>query len=67
MAADFGQHRRLVGADVKHLLAFFRREGIEARGEYRQLAGAAGGFKQAIRVGVVARGVSASTSRTRVT
>ena len=55
MAANFGQHFRLVGADVEHLLAFFRRESIEAHGEHRQLAGATRGFKQAVRVGVVAR------------
>ena len=55
MAANFGQHVRAVGADVEHLLAFFRREGIEAHGKHRQLAGAARGFKQAVRVGVVAR------------
>ncbi|CSS71398.1 Uncharacterised protein [Shigella sonnei] len=28
MTADFGQHFRLVGADIKHLLIFFRFEGI---------------------------------------
>ena len=55
MAADLGQYLRLVGANVKHLLALFRREGIETHGENRQLAGAAGGFEQAVRVGVVAR------------
>ena len=55
MATDLRQHRRVIATDVKDLLAFFRRKGIEARGEYRQLAGAAGGFKQAIRVGIVAR------------
>ena len=55
MTTDLRQHRRAIAADVKDLLAFFRREGIEARGEDRQLAGAAGGFKQAIRVGIVAR------------
>ena len=55
MAADLGQYLRLVGANVKHLLALFRRESIETHGENRQLAGAAGGFEQAVRVGVIAR------------
>ncbi len=55
MTADLGQYLRLVGANVKHLLALFRRESIETHGENRQLAGAAGGFEQAVRVGVIAR------------
>ncbi len=55
MTADLRQHLRLVGADVKHLLLFLCREGIKAHRKNGQFARAAGGFKQAIRVGVVAR------------
>ena len=55
MATNLGQHVRLVGADVKHLLAFFRREGVETHRKHRQLARAAGRFKQTFRVGVVSR------------
>ena len=55
MAANFGQHVRLIGADIEHLLAFFRREGVEAHRKHRQLTRTAGGLKQAFRVGVVTR------------
>ena len=55
MTADLRQHLRLIGADVKHLLLFLCREGIEAHRKNGQLARAAGGFKQAIRIGVIAR------------
>ena len=55
MTTDLRQHLRLIGADVKHLLLFLCREGIEAHRKNGQLARAAGGFKQAIRIGVIAR------------
>ncbi|MNV04305.1 hypothetical protein D3C71_945960 [compost metagenome] len=54
MATDFGQHVRLVGADIKDLLIFLCRESVEAYGKHRQFARAAGGFKQTIRVSVIA-------------
>jgi hypothetical protein len=55
MAAKRAQHLRLVGADIKHLLAGGGDKGVQTYGEDRQFAGTAGGFKQTIRVGIVAR------------
>ncbi|MNS98556.1 hypothetical protein D3C72_1329260 [compost metagenome] len=55
MTTDLGQHLRLVGADIKDLLIFLRREGVQTYGKHRQFARAAGRFKQTIRIGVVAR------------
>lgn len=66
VAAQFGQHRGVVGADIEHLLFAFFLEGVEPHREHRQLAGAAGGLVQAAFVGVEAGRVSASTSRTRL-
>ncbi|MFP2005645.1 hypothetical protein ACLEB0_04415 [Klebsiella pneumoniae] len=42
MTADLGQYLRLVGANVKHLLALLRRKSIETHGENSQLAGRGG-------------------------
>lgn len=56
MAADFSQDFRLIGADIKHLLIFLCCESVETYREYRQLTGAAGGFKQSIRVSVITCG-----------
>ncbi len=39
MTADFGQHFRLVGANIKHLLIFFRLEGIKTYCKDGQLPG----------------------------
>ncbi len=55
MTADLGQHFRLIGADVKHLILLFSNERIEADGKYRKLASAAGSFKQAVWVGIKTR------------
>ena len=56
VAADIGEHGRVVGADVEHLRALLRRERVETHSEHHQLAGATGGFEQAARIGVEARG-----------
>ncbi|MNC21801.1 hypothetical protein D3C75_697860 [compost metagenome] len=55
MTTNLGQYLGLVGTDVKHLLLLLSFKGIQTHGKYRQLARAAGGFKQPIRVGVIAR------------
>lgn len=56
MPTDFSQYRGLIGADIENLLIFFRCKGIKANGKNRQFSGAAGRFKQTVRVGVIAGG-----------
>ncbi len=55
MTADLGQYLRLVGANVKHSAGAFPPGKYRDARRKRQRAGAAGGFEQAVRVGVIAR------------
>ena len=45
MTADFGQHFRLVGADIKHLLIFPLRRYLDVPQKTAQLPGATRRFK----------------------
>ncbi len=55
MTADLTQHGGVVGADIKYLLLWLSRKGIQTHGKHRKLTGAAGGFKQPAGVSVKAR------------